>query len=102
MQRQRPAEVEHDRAAVIADDTRVPEEDKQAGVIAVAEEGLWMGRYEGAVEIGQNADLVVAADGRDDRRYRGVGEGGVQVGSSILRVSVHLPRRRVLDGHKSE
>ena len=78
------AEVHHDRAPVVRDDPEVPEEGEQVGVVAVAEERLGMCRYQLGIQVFQELDLIIAADGGDDGLDGGVRKGGVDIPCPFL------------------
>ena len=51
----------------------------QIGAVAVAYEDLRICRNQGFIQVGENPNLIVAADCRDDRSDRGIGVGRVDI-----------------------
>jgi hypothetical protein len=100
--RHRPPELDHHRAAVVADHAEIGQQDQQAGVVAVAEERLRMGAQQVPVQVRQDRDLVVPADAGDDRLDLRVGERRVQVSRPCRGRAPHLPGGGVLDDVEAE
>lgn len=81
---------------VESDDPEVPEVYEKVGVVAVAEEDLWIGLQDSRIQIAQHRYLVTSADARHDRGDLGVGEGRVNIGGTFLRRRTDLAGCRVL------
>ncbi len=96
------AEMHHRGTAVVADDPEVPEPVQQVGVVAVTGERLWVAPEHVRVEVRQDGELVVTADGGQHRPDRGIGEGSHQVPRPIRGGSAHLPGGRILHRHEAE
>ena len=60
------------------------QEREQVGVVAYPKNGFGFAADQLPVQERQHGDLVVAADGRDDRLDARVGERGVEVGGALL------------------
>ena len=98
----RPRAEMHLRGSAVETRDAVPPQPVQdVRVVAVAEERLRIRLRELRIEMRGDQDLVVAADGREDRPDRRVGEGLVHVGGARFGTRAELPRRRVLDRHES-
>jgi hypothetical protein len=76
----RGREVGHHGAAVEGDDARLPQQAVQVGVVARPEEARGMLAQDLPVDVFQDADLVVPADGGEDGPDVGVAEDVLDVG----------------------
>jgi hypothetical protein len=95
-----PAELHHDRAALVRHQPEVPQEQVQVVVVAVSEEQLRVGGEQAGIEVPEHLQFVLAADGREDGLDLRVLERGVHVGRPLLGRRVPRPRGRVL--HRPE
>jgi hypothetical protein len=82
--RTRP-EVDLGGSSVEAGDAMGPHPVEQVGVVAVAQEGFRIGHHEAGIEVRDDSDLVLAADGGQHRADLGIGERGVQVRGPLSR-----------------
>src|SRR5262245_1911841 len=74
----------------------------QVRVVAVAEERLRICGEQRRIEMGENLQLVLAADAGDVRRDLRIGERCMDIGRTLLRRRLGRSRGRVLDRHELE
>lgn len=74
----------HHRTPVVRDKAAIPQQQAQVGGVAVPEERLGVATQQVRLEAPQHPDLVVPADGGDDRPDRRVGECRVEIPRTVL------------------
>jgi hypothetical protein len=92
------AKQHHDGAAIIRDDTQVPEQDVQIGIIAIAEKRFGMRLYHIRVQVFQELELVIPANRANDGFDLRIGKSGVNIARPLLKWRVHLARGGIFDG----